>query len=68
MTNAISGIIIVGSMLELGGPSIADPEVWLSLLGIANRSHQRSRRIHRHRQNAGHVQKINATHNGGGLG
>ena len=35
VTNAISGIIVVGSMLELGGPRITDPEVWLSLLGIA---------------------------------
>ena len=35
VTNAISGIIIVGSMLELGGPRLRDPEVALSLAGIA---------------------------------
>ena len=36
VTNAISGIIIVGSMLELGGGAHwTDSEVWISLLGIA---------------------------------
>ena len=35
VTNAISGIIIVGSMLELGGgEGLGSAEVWLSLLGI----------------------------------
>ena len=35
VTNAISGIIIVGSMLELGGGAHwTDSEVWISLLGI----------------------------------
>ena len=34
VTNALSGIIVVGSMLELGGGRLTDPEVWLSLIGI----------------------------------
>lgn len=35
VTNAISGIIIVGSMLELGGGERwTDGDVWISLLGV----------------------------------
>ena len=34
VTNAISGIIVVGSMLELGSGTMRDAQVWVSLSGI----------------------------------